>query len=60
MHLFRPSLDEAADAMDEVLAVYMQAGLALPEPSKLRKGEHVVSPPAETMTKAGLYVEPLT
>lgn len=54
------ALAEAADAMDEVFAVYMQAGLALPEPSEARQGEHVVSPPAEMMAKAALYVEPLT
>lgn len=50
------ALVEAADAMDEVFAAYMQGGLALPAPSRTRKGEHVVSPPAETMAKAALYV----
>ena len=50
------ALAEAADAMDEVFAAYMQGGLTLPAPSKTRKGEHVVSPPAETMAKAALYV----
>ena len=50
------ALSEAADAMDEVFAAYMQSGLSLPAPSKVRKREHVVSPPAETMAKAALYV----
>ena len=50
------ALLEAADAMDEVFAAYMRGGLALPAPSKARKGEHAVSPPAETMAKAALYV----
>ena len=50
------ALAEAADAMDEVFAAYMQGGLALPSPSNARKGEYVVSPPAETMAKAALYV----
>jgi antitoxin HicB len=50
------ALTEAADAMDEVFAAYMHGGLVLPAPSKPRKGEHVVSPPAETMAKAALYV----
>lgn len=50
------ALTEAADAMDEVFAAYMHGGLTLPAPSKKRKGEHVVSPPAETMAKAALYV----
>jgi antitoxin HicB len=50
------ALAEAADAMDEVFAAYMQGGLVLPTPSKARKGERIVSPPAETMAKAALYV----
>ena len=50
------ALTEAADAMDEVFAAYMHGGLTLPAPSKKRRGEHVVSPPAETMAKAALYV----
>lgn len=50
------ALSEAVDAMDEVLAAYMQGGLTLPTPSRARKGEHLVSPPAETMAKAALYV----
>jgi len=50
------ALAEAADAMDEVFAAYMLRGLALPASSRLRKEEHWVSPPAETMAKAALYV----
>lgn len=50
------ALAEAADAMDEVVAAYMQGNLSFPVPSKLRRGEHVVSPPAETVAKAALYV----
>ena len=50
------ALTEAADAMDEVFAAYMHGGLTLPAPSKPRKGERLVSPPAETMAKAALYV----
>jgi antitoxin HicB len=50
------ALTEAADAMDEVFAAYMLGGLALPVPSKARKGEHMVWPPAETMAKAALHV----
>ena len=42
--------------MDEVFAAYLQGGLALPALSGTRKGEHLVSPPAETMAKAALYV----
>ena len=49
------ALAEAADAMDEVLAAYMHGGLTLPAPSEVQKGEHVASPPDETMAKAALY-----
>jgi antitoxin HicB len=50
------ALAEAMDAMDEVFAAYMKGGLAFPAPSKKRTGEYMVSPPAETMAKAALYV----
>jgi antitoxin HicB len=50
------ALAEAADAMDEVFAAYMQGGLPFLTPTKAKRGEHVVSPPAETVAKAALYV----
>ena len=50
------ALSEAADAMEEVFAAYMKGGLTFPAPSRTRRGEHVVSPPAETVAKAALYV----
>ena len=50
------ALAEAADAMDEVFAAYMLAGIEFPTPTKRRKGERLVAPPAETMAKAALYV----
>lgn len=50
------ALAQAADAMDEAFAAYMIDGLDFPEPSKPRRREHLVSPPAETMAKAALYV----
>lgn len=50
------ALSEASDAMDEVFAAYMQGGLDFPAPSKARRGEHLVSPPAGTTAKAALYV----
>ena len=50
------ALVEASDAMDEVFAAYMKAGLEFPAPSKNKRGEHLVAPPAETMAKAALYV----
>ena len=50
------ALAEAADAMDEVFAAYMQGKCSFPPPSEVRHGEYRVSPPAETMAKAALYV----
>ena len=50
------ALAEAADAMDEVFAAYVLGGLDFPVPSKPKRGEHLVSPPAETVAKAALYV----
>ena len=50
------ALAQAADAMDEVLATYMIEGIDFPEPSKARRRERLVSPPAETVAKAALYV----
>ena len=51
-----PVLLSAADAMDEVFAATMIQGLDFPEPSKPRRREHLVAPPAETEAKAALYV----
>jgi antitoxin HicB len=50
------ALAEAVDAMDEAFATYMIEGLEFPEPSKARRRERWVSPPAETEAKAALYV----
>ena len=50
------ALEQAMDAMDEVFAAYMIEGIEFPEPSKARRGEHLVAPPAETMAKAALYI----
>ena len=50
------ALSEAADAMDEVFAAYMQGGIGFPAPTKARKAERLVAPPAGTIAKAALYV----
>jgi antitoxin HicB len=50
------ALVEATDAMDEVFAAYMKAGLIFPTPSKARRSKHMISPPADTVAKAALYV----
>ncbi len=52
----RDALEQAADAMDEVFATYMIDGIEFPEPSKAKRREHLVAPPAETMAKAALYI----
>ena len=49
------ALREAADAMDEVFATYMKQSLDFPAPSKMKRGERMVAPPAETVAKAALY-----
>jgi antitoxin HicB len=50
------ALAQAADAMDEVFATYMLDDLTFPAPSKTRRGEYSIAPPAETMAKAALYM----
>ncbi len=50
------ALLQAADAMDEVFATYMIEAIDFPRPSKSRRREQLVAPPAETMAKAALYV----
>jgi len=50
------AIAEASDAMDEVFAAYVQGKLPFPTPSKARRGEYRVAPPAETVAKAALYV----
>lgn len=49
------ALAQAADAMDEVFALYMDDGLALPAPTPPLEGEFRVAPPAETVAKAALH-----
>lgn len=46
----------SVDAMDEVFAAYLQRGLTFPAPSQVLRGERLISPPAETVAKAALYV----
>lgn len=50
------ALAQAADAMDEVFATFIQNKLAFPTPSKTRRGEYQIAPPADTVAKAALYV----
>ncbi len=50
------ALSEATDAIDELFAAYIQEKLEFPTPSKVRRGEYLVAPPAGTVAKAALYV----
>lgn len=50
------ALKQASDAMDEVFATYLTEGMAFPAAGKARRGEHVVTPPPETVAKAALYI----
>ena len=50
------AMSQSADAMDEVFATYMLEGLTFPTPSKPRRYEYSIAPPAETMAKAALYI----
>ena len=50
------ALPQAVDAIAEVFATYMIEGIDFPEPSRLRRREQLVAPPAETLAKAALYV----
>lgn len=47
---------QAADAMDEAFAYRMNEGLDFPAPTKARRREYPISPPAETVAKAALHV----
>ena len=50
------ALAEAVDAMDEVFAAYILGKREFPTPTKVRRGEQLVAPPAYTVAKAALYV----
>lgn len=50
------ALAEAADALEEAVAGRVRRGDVIPEPSRLRGGEHLVPVPAQTAAKAALYL----
>ena len=52
------ALAQAVDAMDEAFAARMRSNEDFPVPTRPRKGEYLVSPPAETVLKAALRVKP--
>ncbi len=49
------ALAQAADAMDEAFATYMQNNMTFPAPSTIEPGEYWVAPPAQTIAKAALF-----
>lgn len=50
------ALAQAVDALDEAFAARMKTGDDFPSPSITRRREVCVSPPAESVAKAALYV----
>ncbi len=49
------ALSEAADCLSEALAGRINRGEDIPPPSRLRRGQHWVSPDPTTALKAALY-----
>ena len=50
------ALAEASDCLEEAIANRIVMGLPIPEPSPLKKGQYVVTLPAQTAAKAALYI----
>ena len=50
------ALAEASDCLEEAIANRFVMGLPIPEPSPLKKGQYVVTLPAQTAAKAALYI----
>ena len=49
------ALNEAADCLETILAVLVDEGRDIPEPSKIRRGEYLISPSAVTAAQVALY-----
>ncbi len=49
------ALKEAADCLETILAVLVHEGRDIPEPSKIKRGEYLVSPSAVTAAQVALY-----
>ncbi len=50
------ALTHASDCLEEVLAFYMLDRQPIPEPSTLRRGEHLVAPGSLMAAKTALYI----
>jgi antitoxin HicB len=49
------ALKEAADCLETILAVLVEKEREIPQPSKLKRGEYLVSPSAVTAAQVALY-----
>ncbi len=49
------ALNEAADCLETILAVLVDEGRDIPQPTKLKRGEYLVSPSAVTAAQVALY-----
>jgi len=49
------ALNEAADCLETILAVLVEEGRDIPQPSKIKRGEYLVSPSAVTAAQVALY-----
>ncbi|MEW6669393.1 MAG: type II toxin-antitoxin system HicB family antitoxin [Thermodesulfobacteriota bacterium] len=50
------ALEEARDCLDEAIANRIMLGMPIPRPSRISKGRHPVTVPAQTASKAALYL----
>ena len=50
------AVGEASDCLEEAIVNRMVMGLPIPKPSRIKKGHYAVLLPAQTATKAALYV----
>jgi antitoxin HicB len=50
------ALNEAADCLEESIAVHIADKLEIPQPSQPKNGEYLVAVPAQTALKAALYL----
>lgn len=50
------ALREAGDCLEEAMANRIVAGLPIPPPSRIKRGQHAVSVAAQTAAKAALHI----
>ncbi len=52
----KDALSEAADCLEEAIANRIVLGLSIPPPTSVKRGRYPVPLPAQTATKAALYL----